>query len=477
MSSNELPQNDAGVGFLRGYRPVPGTSYALTDDPASLQRRMILDLATRRAGELLEVQILYLLGTVVGLLVVNPWASLLGYLLIQVSEVFGMRTAKRIFAAAVDPKDDLQSHAAAVIRYKWGAAFTISTALMLAFFNMVPDLHLGLLAMWCLATTYFVLPTVYCMRSLYGCVLINTTMMAGAIIADYATMGSGTSEGLVAKLGLCIFSGVTAAFIGRQMRGDYLAGLDRERELARTIRELDRQNAEKTDFVGHLSHELRTPMNGLLGMAALLRNDLDSPELRQKVDVMLRSGATLVELLNNSLDLSKLEAGAVRLETGSFSLETLLQDQVELYSATAEAKDMKITLDLSPDVPKFLLMDSLRVMQVVGNLISNAVKFSNAGEILVRADYDRSSSTPLAIITVKDQGIGIPPERIDMVFNAYSQAHTNVPRDYPGAGLGLAISSRLASLMGGSLRVGSKLGEGSTFYFTFVAVETPSLTI
>jgi len=147
---------------------------------------------------------------------------------------------------------------------------------------------------------------------------------------------------------------------------------------------------------------------------------------------------------------------------------------VELYSATAEAKGMEITLDVLPDVPDLLLMDSLRVMQVVGNLVSNAVKFSDSGKIEVVADYERSPGSPLVIVTVKDQGIGIPSERIDAVFNAYSQAHVDVPRDYPGAGLGLAIASRLAKLMGGSLQVGSKVGEGSTFYFSFIAVEAPS---
>ncbi|MEM7060072.1 MAG: ATP-binding protein [Pseudomonadota bacterium] len=436
---------------------------------------MILDLATRRADELLEVQVLYLLASIVALLVVEPWAILLGYMIVQLSEFYGLVVAKRIFEAAADPKCSLQNFANPVVIYEFTSAFAVSLALAIAFFYTVPSWQLGIIAIWCMALTYFVFPTVYCVRSLYGCIIINSSMMAAAIVTCFVMTDNLSSESLLADLGLCVFGAATAAFIGRQLRGDYVSGLDRERELTRTINELDRQNAEKMDFVGHLSHELRTPMNGLMGMAALLRQDLDRPEQREKLDVMLKSGATLVELLNNSLDLSKLEAGAVRMETGSCALQTLLEDQVQLYSATAEAKGLTITLDLSPDVPKLLLMDSLRIMQVVGNLVSNAVKFSNSGTIAVHAEYDRSISSPMVIITVKDQGVGIPAERIDTIFNAYSQAHSNVPREYPGAGLGLAISSRLAKLMGGTLKVGSKVGQGSTFYFSFVGIEAPSL--
>lgn len=470
-----VPQDAIKAGFFKEIRPHPGTSYALTNNPDSMGRRMVLDLATRRAAELLEVQILYLLAGTLCLLVVDPWAIVFGYLAVQISEIHGMTLARRIFKAAANPNDMLQSFVRPVLVYKYTAAVLVSVALGNGLFHADPDWQLGILAIWCMSTAYFVFPTVYCVRSLYGCILIHSGMMAGTVIALYWTTEERSFECLVADLGLCVFAAIMSSFIGRHLRADYVRRLDRERELARTIEELDRQNAEKTDFVGHLSHELRTPMNGLMGMAALLRQDLELPEQRHKLDIMLKSGATLVELLNNSLDLSKLEAGAVGLDTGSYALKPLLQDQVELYSATAEAKGIKITLEVMPGVPDLLLMDSLRVMQVIGNLVSNAVKFSETGKIEVVADYEQSLGSPLVIVTVKDQGIGIPSERIDAVFNAYSQAHSNVPRDYPGAGLGLAISSRLAKLMGGSLQVGSKVGEGSTFYFSFIAIEAPSI--
>ena len=452
-------------------RPPPRGYYALTNSAGSLDRRMLLDLATRRSLELVEVQILYFLAAVVALQAVDPWAIAVGYLLVQVSEVHAVQMVRRIFQSAFNPDDTLARFERSVLNYEYHSAISVSAALCIGMLFSHPDWQLGLIAIWCLATAYFVFPTMYNAKALYGCIMIHVTAMVATVLYCYLTMALVTATSLIANIGLCVFAGTTAAFMGRQLRSTYVAGLKREQQLACAVHDLDRENEAKTSFVGNLSHQIRTPLHGILGMAALMRRDASDPEERQRLDVMLRSGANLERLLSDSLDLARLEVGAMPIDSGAYSLRDLVQDQVTLYAAVAEQKGLRMTFMATQNVPDYLLLDSRRVIQCVGNLLSNAVKFSDDGEIKVILDYERDINAPTALVTVIDQGVGIPLERHRNIFRAYSQGDTPGRQPGPGVGLGLAVTNRLATLMGGTLNVKSVIGQGSTFCFRFIAIE------
>lgn len=455
---------------LKSFRPASGTSFDLNVDPASMQRRMVLDLATRRSDELMEVQVLYLVACIIGLHVTSPIAIAIGYIAIQLSELHGMLLIRKIFLAARNPSDTLQRFAGAVLRYELLSAMAISLALAIGMLFAIPDWKLGVVAMWCIAIVYFVFPTFYCVQSMYGVTIVQCGTMLITFVVDHMIADAGRMDLLFANVGVCVFSGASAAFIGRQLRAEYIRRLERERDLAGTVRDLNRQNALKTDFVGHLSHELRTPLNGIMGTAALLRQTAVTTDQRDKLDVMLKSGAKLVQVLNDSLDLSRLEANSVRLDISANSLRSLVEEQISLFQASAREKALTLECDMDPAMPDLLLIDSHRSMQVLGNLIANAIKFSEGGTIRVVASFETDDPIPQMRISVADHGIGIAPEALDLIFDPYEQADISTARQFPGAGLGLAIARRLAYLMGGDLTVQSSPGQGSVFVFTFVAM-------
>ena len=454
--------------FLGSFSPAPGTSFALSRNRASINRRQILDLASRRADELLEVQILYIFAIVVGTQVTDWRALVVAYILIQFSELHGMILVRRIFAAAKDPDDMLERYADHAVIYEWVSASALAIAIAIGFIHTIPDWQLGALAFWCLAITYFVFPTIYCVRSLYGCIAIQLFGMVVTLGYSFFSMGKPLGVAL-ASIGLALFAATTAAFMGRQLRADYIKQLEKERELAITVSELDRINANKTQFVAHLSHEMRTPLNGMMGVAALLKKaDLES-HYADHVDVVLRSGRALKELLDDSLDISRLEARVISPEPSPASLSQVLEDAISLYRPAAQARGLQITNNLSDDIPDTMSFDLLRVRQCIGNLLSNALKFSENGTVTITTYVD-SSRRPLKVeIEVADEGIGIPGHMQQSIFDAYAQADDSTTRRFQGAGLGLSISRQLARLMGGDITVQSIPDEGSVFRFTFNA--------
>ena len=225
-------------------------------------------------------------------------------------------------------------------------------------------------------------------------------------------------------------------------------------------------NRAKSAFLANMSHEIRTPMNGIIGLTHLMRRAGVTPEQAQRLEKIDGAGRHLLAIINDILDLSKIEAGRVRLENTSFHLAAILDNIVSLIGESARAKGLAIEVD-SAGVPAALRGDPTRLRQALLNYASNAVKFSSRGKVMLRARLLEDDGKELLLrFEVRDNGIGIAADKLPQLFQAFEQADTSTTRHYGGTGLGLAITRRLAQLMGGAAGVESTLGEGSTFWFT-----------
>jgi CheY-like chemotaxis protein/nitrogen-specific signal transduction histidine kinase len=223
----------------------------------------------------------------------------------------------------------------------------------------------------------------------------------------------------------------------------------------------------KSEFLSSMSHEIRTPMNAILGMGDLLAETPLTAEQLRYVDIMTANGNVLLDLINAVLDLAKMESGKLNLETTSFDLNELAERVADTLGIRAHEKHLELGIRILPDVPEYLVGDPLRLRQVLTNLIGNAVKFTQQGEVVLTIENDPESKEPGGLrFTVSDTGIDIPSDRLEAVFQSFSQVDSSTTRRYGGSGLGLAIVKRLVELMGGRIRVESEPGEGSTFEFT-----------
>jgi PAS domain S-box-containing protein len=234
-----------------------------------------------------------------------------------------------------------------------------------------------------------------------------------------------------------------------------------QRELESRRIEAESANIAKSQFIAAMSHEIRTPMNGVLGMLdIILESDLDE-EQKTQLGIAKTSARALLDILNDILDFSKLEAGRVELDEHPFSPRSLIEDVAALFSFQAEEKGIGLACDVDPDLPAHLAGDSTRVRQVLLNLISNAVKFTEDGEVTVGSRYNHRDET--LTVFVQDTGIGVSEAKVERLFDRFSQADTSTTRRFGGSGLGLAISKQLTNQMGGTIEVTSVLGEGSCF--------------
>ena len=274
-------------------------------------------------------------------------------------------------------------------------------------------------------------------------------------------------------LGCAVLAGGTTVWLRRKQRLDSLQireeALDaRKREVDELLKEAKLANELKTEFLANMSHEIRTPMNGILGMTDLALSTKLTAEQREYLTMVRTSAGALLAILNEILDYSKIESGKLEVEQIPFVLRKCVEDAVKTLALDAMKKGLALSAQIAPDIPDVVVSDPSRIRQVLLNLITNAIKFTARGRISVLVDRD-AGDPALLRVAVSDTGLGVPPEKHKVIFEAFRQADGSTTRLYGGTGLGLTICTRLVSLMGGRIWVESEPGKGSTFFFTIRA--------
>ena len=276
-----------------------------------------------------------------------------------------------------------------------------------------------------------------------------------------------------ALLILALVAVVTIAISGwvmilrRRVRSQMTELQTKNSALAQAVDDAKQATRLKSEFLANMSHEIRTPMNAILGMTSLALDSNSREEQQEYLTDVMNSAESLLSLLNDILDLSKIEAGRMELSPTVVSLSLLVQDATRFLSQAARQKGLHLTWSCAPDLPDDLMADPLRLRQVLLNLIGNAIKFTETGTVDVHAELESEDQNAILVrFAVRDTGLGIPEDKRALIFESFCQADGSTSRKYGGTGLGLTISSRLVELMRGSIWVESQLGVGSTFFFT-----------
>jgi signal transduction histidine kinase len=307
---------------------------------------------------------------------------------------------------------------------------------------------------------------IYLGRKALGAATVVLLIFAAALVAKLLWFPSATELAFGAaqaygRIFVLVAAIISAHLIGGRYLSEHLALLEK----------LKSATDHKSTFLANMSHEIRTPLNGILGIAQVMQTQKLSPDARGMVQTILDSGQSLTTILNDVLDLSKIEAGKVEINPEPADLRGALAQLLALWRPTAEEKNIALSLKLDEALPAQLSFDSLRVRQCVTNFVSNALKFTPRGSVTITASLNTQPPAPELHIAVADDGPGMSAEFLDNLFKPFEQADVSTTRDFGGTGLGLSISHRLAALMGGRIEVSSVLDQGSTFTLIIPAIE------
>jgi len=452
--------------FRAAFGPPDDLDYSVDETEYSRSRRIILDFATHRYESMFQVQILVLIAIFIGLLTVD-WALLalaIGFM--QASEISGLVFSRAVFRAAAKEPLDTHRWMLASERYEWLSAMLVSAAFVTASIAVQPEFILAITTMWCLAMVFFTVPTMFYFRVMVGCLIILMTCLIGAqIYWLYVFMTE--PKIFVAQVLLSVFAFACAFVIGCQMHNRYMLMLDREAELTEIASAVRRASQRKTAFLGQMSHEIRTPLNGILGTAALLAATPLTAAQKRLIDTVMTSGRVLNRVVDEGIDVSRIESGAMRVDMRSENLQKVLAEVVRLHRSSIRNPNVRLLLNVDPSLHGEFEVDAQYVQQVLGNLIANSIKCTESGRIDVSAHYDAARAS--VVIVVADTGIGMEADRVERIFDPFEIGPLGGENTLRSSGLGLTIVRDIVRGMGGDISVVSEPGKGSTFTVSFLA--------